>query len=73
MTFCFKVIDSIPFLSLFNVHGNFYITNRTIHDWLEIPDLFLVLSLVSSSTLEINLVFLRTRVLVSIYCAIQMN
>ncbi len=57
-----------------------YIINRTIHVCLEIPDLFLVLNVISHSfaaltreiscsTLEINLVFLRTHVLFSIYHA----
>ena len=58
----------------------FYIINRKIHAWcLEIPDLFLVLNMISShsfaaltreiscSTLEINLVFPSTHVLFSIY------
>ena len=55
-----------------------YIINRIIHGCLEIPDLFLVLNMISHSfaaltreiscsTLEINLVFPRTHVLFSIY------
>ena len=55
-----------------------YIINRKIHGCLEIPDLFLVLNMISHSfaaltreiscsTLEINLVFPRTHVLFSIY------
>jgi hypothetical protein len=55
-----------------------YIINRKIHGCLEIPDLFLVLNIVSRSfaaltreiscsTLEIDLVFPRTHVLFSIY------
>ena len=55
----------------------FYIINRKIHGWLEIPNLFLVLNMtshlfaaltceISCSTLEINLVFPRTHVLFSI-------
>jgi hypothetical protein len=54
-----------------------YIINRKIHGWLEIPDLFLVLNMtshlfaaltceISCSTVEINLVFPRTHVLLSI-------
>ena len=54
------------------------IINRKIHGCLEIPDLFLVLNMISHSfaaltreiscsTLEINLVFPRTHVLFSIY------
>jgi hypothetical protein len=54
-----------------------YIINRIIHGCLEIPDLFLVLNMISHSfaaltreiscsTLEINLVFPRTNVLFSI-------
>ena len=37
-----------------------YIMNRKTHGCLEIPDLFLVLNMISCSTLEINLVFPRT-------------
>ena len=55
-----------------------YIINRKIRGCLEIPDLFLVLNMISHSfaaltreiscsTLEINLVFPRTHVLFSIY------
>ena len=55
-----------------------YIINRKIHGCLEIPDLFLVLNMISHSfaaltreiscsTLEINLVFPCTHVLFSIY------
>ena len=56
-----------------------YIINRKIHGCAEIPDLFLVLNMISHSfaaltrdriscsTLEINLVFPRTHVLFSIY------
>ena len=55
-----------------------YIINRKIHGCLEIPDLFLVLNMISHSfaaltreiscsTLEINLVFPHTHVLFSIY------
>ena len=55
-----------------------YIINRKIHGCLEIPDLFLVLNMISHSfaaltreiscsTLEINLVFPSTHVLFSIY------
>jgi hypothetical protein len=55
-----------------------YIINRKIHGCLEIPDLFLVLNMishsfaaltreVSCSTLEINLVFPRTHVLFSLH------
>jgi hypothetical protein len=55
-----------------------YIINRKIHGCLEIPDLFLVLNMlshsfaaltleISCSTLEINLVFLRTRVYIILY------
>jgi hypothetical protein len=58
-----------------------YIINRKIHGFLEIPDLFLVLSMISPlshsfgaltreiscSTLEINLVFPRNHVLFSIF------
>ena len=58
-----------------------YIINRKIHGCLEIPDLFLVLNMISHSfaaltreiscsTLEINLVFPRTHVLFSIYTPI---
>jgi hypothetical protein len=58
-----------------------YIINRKIHGCLEIPDLFLVLNMISHSfaaltgeiscsTLEINLVFPRTHVLFSIYFAL---
>ena len=43
-----------------------YIINRKIHGCLEIQDLFLVLNMISCSTLEINLVFPRTHVLFSI-------
>ena len=54
-----------------------YIINRIIHGCLEIPDLFLMLNMISHSfaaltreiscsTLEINLVFPRTHVLFSI-------
>ena len=54
-----------------------YIINRKIHGCLEIPDIFLVLNIISHSfatltreiscsTLEINLVFPRTHVLFSI-------
>ena len=43
-----------------------YVINRTIHVCLEIPDLFLVLNMISRSTLEINLVFPSTHVLFSI-------
>ena len=57
-----------------------YIINRKIHGCLEIPDLFLVLNMISHSfaaltheiscsTLEINLVFPHTRVLFSMYYA----
>ena len=53
-----------------------YIINRIIHGCLEIPDLFLVLNMISHSfaaltrekscsTLEINMVFPRTHVLFS--------
>ena len=59
-----------------------YIINRIIHGCLEIPDLFLVLNMISHSfaaltreiscsTLEINLVFPRTHVLFSIYTIIK--
>ena len=55
-----------------------YIINRKIHWCLEIPDLFRVLNMISHSfaeltreiscsTLEINLVFPRTHVLLSMY------
>jgi hypothetical protein len=55
-----------------------YIIDRKIHGCLEIPDLFLVLNIISDSfaaltreiscsTLEINLIFPRTHVLFSIY------
>ena len=55
-----------------------YIINRIIHGCLEIPDLFLVLNMISHlfaaltreiscSTLEINMVFPRTHVLFSMY------
>jgi hypothetical protein len=55
-----------------------YIINRIIHGCLEIPDLFLMLNVISHSfaaltreiscsTLEINMVFPRTHVLFSIY------
>ena len=70
-------------LSLFCKNYHFsktvlYIINRKIHGCLEIPDLFLVLNMISHSfaaltreiscsTLEINLVFPRTHVLFSIY------
>jgi hypothetical protein len=61
-----------------------YIINRKINGCLEIPDLFLVFNIISHSdhsfaaltreiscsTLEINLVFLRTHVLFSIYVAV---
>jgi hypothetical protein len=58
-----------------------YIINRKIHGCLEIPDLFLVLKIISHSfaaltreiscsTLEINLVFPCTHVLFSIYSQI---
>jgi hypothetical protein len=63
-----------------------YIINRKIHGCLEIPDLFLVLNMISHSfaaltreiscsTLEINLVFPRTHVLFSIYmiCGLHIN
>ena len=43
--------------------------NKIIHGCLEIPGLFLVLKMVSCSTLKINLVFLHTHVLFSIYIA----
>ena len=43
-----------------------YIINRIIHVCLEIPDLFLMLNMISRSILEINLVFPRTHVLFSI-------
>ena len=43
--------------------------NKIIHGCLEIPDLFLVLKMALCSTLEINLVFLCTHVLFSIYTA----
>jgi hypothetical protein len=57
-----------------------YIINRKIHGCLEIPDLFLVLNMISHlfaaltheiscSTLEINLVFPHTHVLFSMYYA----
>ena len=60
------------------VYNIVYIINRTIHVCLEIPDLFLVLNMISHSfaaltreiscsTLEINVVFPRTLVLFSIY------
>jgi hypothetical protein len=42
-----------------------YIINRKMHGCLEIPDLFLVLNMISCSTLEINLVFPRIHVLFS--------
>ena len=50
-----------------------YIINRKIQRCLEIPDLFLVLDMISCSTLEINLVFPRTHVLFSMYfiCCIE--
>ena len=77
-------VKTIAFqLSLFCKNYRFsktvlYITNRRIHRCLEIPDLFLVLNMISHSfaaltleiscsTLEINLVFPRTHVLLSIY------
>ena len=44
-----------------------YIINRKTHGCLEIPDLFLVLNMISGSTLEINLVFPHTHVLFAIY------
>ena len=55
-----------------------YIINRVIHMCWEIPDLFLVLNMISNSfaaltreiscsTLEINLVFPRTHVLFSVF------
>ena len=61
-----------------------YIINRKIHGCLEIPDLFLVLNMISHSfaaltreiscsTLEINLVFPRTHVLFSIYYTSNSN
>ena len=43
-----------------------YIINRKIHGCLEIPDLFLMLNMISYSTLKINLVFPCTHVLFSI-------
>ena len=43
------------------------VTNRKIHGCLEIPYIFLVLNMISCSTLEINLVFPSTYVLFSIY------
>ncbi len=60
------------------VYNIVYIINRTIHVCLEIPDLFLVLNMISHSfaaltheiscsTLEINLVFPRTHVLFFIF------
>ncbi len=60
------------------VYNIVYIINRIIHVCLEIPDLFLLLNMISHSfaaltreiscsTLEINLVFPRTHVLFSIY------
>ena len=60
----------------------FYIINRKIHGCLEIPDLFLVLNMISHSfaaltreiscsTLKINLVFPRTHVLFSMYTFIN--
>jgi hypothetical protein len=68
-------------LSLFckNYRFSKTVINRKIHGCLEIPDLFLVLNIISHSfaaltceiscsTLEINLVFPRTHVLFSIYC-----
>ena len=59
-----------------------YIINRKIHGCLEIPDLFLVLNMISHSfaaltrwiscsTLEINLVFPRTHVLFSMYLFVK--
>ena len=59
-----------------------YIINRKIHGCLEIPDLFLVLNMISHSfaaltreiscsTLEINLVFPRTHVLFSMYLLVE--
>ena len=59
------------------VYNIVYIINRTIHVCLEIPDLFPVLNMISHSfaaltreiscsTLEINVVFPRTHVLLSI-------
>ena len=46
-----------------------YIINTKIHVCLEIPDLFLVLNMISCSTLDINLVFPRTHVLHLRYAA----
>ena len=59
------------------MRANFYTTKRTIYEGFEIPDLFLVLNLISHlftaltreiscSTLEINVVFPCTHVLFSI-------
>ena len=67
-------VKIIAFQSLFIAYGYFillektvvYIINRIIHGCFEIPDLFLVLNMISRSTLEINLVFPRTHVLFSI-------
>jgi hypothetical protein len=61
-----------------------YIINRKAHACLEIPDLFLVLNMISHwfvaltreiscSTLEINLVFPSTHVLFSIYTGYVLN
>ena len=44
-----------------------YIINIKVHGCLEISGLFLVLNVISCSTLEINLVLPRTHVLFSIY------
>ena len=60
------------------VYNIVYIINRTIHVCLELPDLFLVLNMISHSfaaltreiscsTLEINVVSPRTHVLFSIW------
>ena len=44
-----------------------YIINRIIHVCLEIPDLFVVLNMISRSTLEINWVFPPTHMYYPLY------
>lgn len=69
-------VDENGYIILFE-KTTLYIINRIIHGCLEIPDLFLVLNMISHSfaaltreiscsTLEINMVFPRTHVLFSI-------
>ena len=70
----FSIFAFLKKLSLFKDCPLYSIINRKIHGCLEIPDLFLVLNMISHSfaaltrdiscsTLEINLVFPRTHVM----------